>query len=66
MKSKLTIQLYLMTLACVMSLFPHAVSSAPGVLANAPLVISSHVDPNIMFIFDSSGSMNNILVDAPL
>ena len=34
-------------------------------LSNVPLIAATNVDPNMMFIIDTSGSMNHIVVDAP-
>lgn len=34
-------------------------------LSNVPLIASISIDPNIMFMFDTSGSMNHIVADAP-
>jgi type IV pilus assembly protein PilY1 len=34
-------------------------------LADAPLFVAGNVDPNIMFLIDDSGSMHNIVPDAP-
>ncbi len=39
--------------------------SAPGNLADEPLITSLGVEPNIMFLLDSSGSMQNIVIDSP-
>lgn len=39
--------------------------SAPGVLADEPLITSLGVEPNIMLLLDSSGSMQHIVVDEP-
>lgn len=39
--------------------------AAPGTLANTPLFLTSSVDPNILFLIDNSGSMQNIVPDAP-
>lgn len=41
------------------------VSAEPGALANNPLVVSSTIDPNLMITLDSSGSMSNIVPEAP-
>jgi len=38
---------------------------APGVISNSPLIVGSATDPNLMFLFDSSGSMNNIVPEFP-
>jgi type IV pilus assembly protein PilY1 len=34
-------------------------------LSNVPLIAATNVDPNMMFLIDTSGSMNHIVVDTP-
>jgi type IV pilus assembly protein PilY1 len=46
-------------------LFVSCVNAAPGGLSNTPLVVSNSIDPNIMLLVDSSGSMNNVVPDSP-
>lgn len=41
------------------------VRAAPGTLAQEPLITSSSVDANLMFLIDSSGSMLHIVVEDP-
>lgn len=43
---------------------PH-VKAAQLTFANEPLHVSTFVDPNIMFLVDNSGSMNNIVPETP-
>ncbi|WP_028865413.1 pilus assembly protein [Psychromonas aquimarina] len=43
----------------------HLSYAAPLDLTSTPLVISSAVDPNMMLLLDSSGSMSNIVPDLP-
>ena len=38
---------------------------APGSLAQQPLQTSATAQPNIMFMIDTSGSMNNVVPDSP-
>lgn len=40
-------------------------TAAPGTLANEPLQTSARAEPNVMFMIDTSGSMNNVVPDAP-
>jgi type IV pilus assembly protein PilY1 len=40
-------------------------SAAPLILSDVPLVVSTSVSPNIMVLLDNSGSMTNIVPDAP-
>jgi len=39
------------------------VAAAPLNLSNAPLTVSSVVEPNVMLLMDTSGSMNNVIYD---
>ncbi|HEX4975724.1 MAG TPA: hypothetical protein VFV48_07565, partial [Pseudomonadales bacterium] len=41
------------------------VAAAPLSLSNIPLIVAITSDPNMMFLFDTSGSMNHIVVDKP-
>lgn len=48
------------------SLLPFTtIQAAPGVLADEPLITATSVDPNILFLLDSSGSMLHIVIDEP-
>lgn len=44
---------------------PAVTQAAPGTLANVPLFTSAASKPNIMFLIDNSGSMSNIVPEAP-
>ncbi len=46
-------------------LFTPSVLAAPGALATEPLNTSARADPNIMLLFDSSGSMNTPVPGTP-
>jgi type IV pilus assembly protein PilY1 len=43
--------------------FSATVNAAPGVLTNKPLYVSSYIEPNIMFLLDTSGSMGHIVAE---
>ncbi len=40
-------------------------AAAPGTLADVPLFFSASTAPNILFLIDNSGSMNNVVPDTP-
>ena len=44
---------------------PDVIHAALLDLPESPLFVTGFVDPNIMFLVDNSGSMNNIVPDAP-
>ncbi|MCK0506288.1 pilus assembly protein [Aromatoleum anaerobium] len=47
------------------SLIPGAALSSPLALSEAPLTVSTSVQPNVMLMLDNSGSMQNIVPDTP-
>lgn len=52
-------------LACVMGITGQASAAQQLLLPANPLFVSNDVAPNIMFMIDSSGSMTNVVADAP-
>ena len=43
----------------------NSATAAPGAIADQPLQTSAAAPPNLMFMIDSSGSMNNVVPDSP-
>ena len=43
----------------------NSATAAPGLLADQPLQTSASAPPNLMFMIDTSGSMNNVVPDSP-
>ncbi len=54
---------YLISAIASCFVYSGTVAAAPLDLADEPLTLGALPDPNIMLLFDSSGSMNNIVVD---
>lgn len=62
-----TLQAHLTTSLCGLILLASQAPSQAAQLGlqDSPLFVSGFVDPNILFLIDNSGSMNNIVPDAP-
>lgn len=50
---------------CILALLIQPATAALVSISDSPLVVSGAIEPNIMFLVDNSGSMSNIVPDAP-
>lgn len=60
-RNKIHHDVLLLLLPALLVLTPGLARSAPLALSDVPLAISNAVDPNVMLLLDTSGSMDNIV-----